>query len=501
VLIAAIAAYDPLQILAINVPGSISLITLGLYWLVVFGGGILLLRFGRRLGLESNAAAISVGVLLLLVLKWEAASGLGAAQPVVLLLPALCVLLFRRIRNARFAGGLIGVLIVVFAIAPAVELSYVRLRTPEPILRSFEDLEGPTPSPLVEDVVVVVFDELPSPRSMSRDLSIDPGALLAGLRSEGFVVPPAGVSTATATFASIADVVELDSPLVDGSSVGVAELADLYDRIGGDNRTVEAFRRAGFRYTHLEGGWVGSACRESVDHCVRRPFIDSTIWRLLKSTVVGDSLESVWGHPFTHAALEGTKSLLSVLDQTQTNGEHDYIFAHVMLPHFPYRLTEECEPVEPEKVDVLSSRVSQVQCANRQIAELGRSFEEDTAVLMMSDHGMALGPQLTVDPERWTSEQIDERLGVFLAYRLPEGCGHVREAVTILAMRATVACALSTDPPNAPPVYKVIAQPEGGRPLFPVLGLECLAPLSTEPGRSTSWPVIDWESDCRRVPE
>lgn len=107
--------------------------------------------------------------------------------------------------------------------------------------------------------------------------------------------------------------------------------------------------------------------------------------------------------------------------------------------------------------------------------KLARYFEETTGEVMMSDHGMALRSQLTTDRTDWTGEHIVERLGVFLTFRFPEACGSASPAVTVMATRAAVECALSITPLGTLPTYKLIDQPPGGPPLFPLVALKCLA--------------------------
>jgi hypothetical protein len=69
-------------------------------------------------------------------------------------------------------------------------------------------------------------------------------------------------------------------------------------------------------------------------------------------------------------------------------------------------------------------------------------------MVITGDHGTWTGGQLGVPPEKWSDADIAERLGIFLAYRLPDPCAEPSTSVNTDVVRAMMACALEIDMPK-----------------------------------------------------
>jgi transcriptional regulator with XRE-family HTH domain len=56
---------------------------------------------------------------------------------------------------------------------------------------------------------------------------------------------------------------------------------------------------------------------------------------------------------------------------------------------------------------------------------------------------------VTRDSANWTDAEVAERLGAFLAYRLPVECDRPEAPTNVYALRAAVACAINEDLPES----------------------------------------------------
>jgi hypothetical protein len=109
-----------------------------------------------------------------------------------------------------------------------------------------------------------------------------------------------------------------------------------------------------------------------------------------------------------------------------------FIYAHIFLPHLPYRFNADCSWASKIVVDGTSTRkpdferfLAQVQCANRQVIPLMDEIlksDPDSIILINSDHGSGLTVDWSLPYNQWPESAIRDRLGNLDAMRLPEPC-------------------------------------------------------------------------------
>ena len=143
------------------------------------------------------------------------------------------------------------------------------------------------------------------------------------------------------------------------------------------------------------------------------------------------------------------------------DGSPDYIFAHLLLPHSPLVVDENCDVATGERVGSggfapgsdsaelsLERLRNQLSCVDGLIERIARLSGPHTALIVTGDHGTATRGQLTRPPEEWDDTDVAERLGVFLTYKLPGDCDPPSSAVNTHVMRAIMACALDGVTPS-----------------------------------------------------
>ena len=260
---------------------------------------------------------------------------------------------------------------------------------------------------------------------------------------------------AAIAFTAIPSILEL-KPVVDaGPTDPWGNRLSTYELLRGDNLVAFSLRSAGYEYFHIEGGWDASTCG-NVDVCFRAPWLDEITWNMLIPSVLGGWLDSTYGSFTVPATLATTRNLLDLEDRFD-NGEHDYVFAHLALPHAPYVVDSECEVIgkrpqsfESEGGSGLESNAfqSQLLCVDSLIQSIAGIAGARTAVMIAADHGPASGGQVGSPPQTWTDADIVERFGVLLVYRLPQGCNSPDAATNIAVMRAIMVCAVDMEMPE-----------------------------------------------------
>jgi hypothetical protein len=271
-------------------------------------------------------------------------------------------------------------------------------------------------------------------------------------------VPNSGWSHHTFTYLAIPSVLELQ-PVMDPSSVGSwGNRRSAYELIRGNNLVATTLRSAGFNYTHIESGWDGGHCGHGVDHCETAPWFRESTWLLLQPSVLAPSLISRYGNTSVPGSRHTISSLLGNADRFD-DGKPDYVFAHLLLPHAPIVVDEDCrvvpnlteeagtlDPVEsqPESRVDLSS---QMACVDALLSRAVTVIGDRTAVLITGDHGPGSNGQMLVPPDQWSDADIAERLGVLLAYKVPDGCPQPATDSNLEAMRSIMTCAVDIEPP------------------------------------------------------
>lgn len=443
-LLLAVAVSRPLALWAANVHLGVSIAKLATHALLLLAIGAVLSWVAWRLGLPFLPAALCASIVVLVLANWQTVQERTLGFAVLFGIAALIVVV--ALRDSRLLSGLVAVAIAVIGIAPAVQLvtAVFQIGTSNVQLHARPAATSPTGS--AEDVIIVVLDEYAGVPFL-EGYGYDPVDFVQELRSLGMTVPEASWSSATTTFVSISEMLELAPVLPDGVTPVPADFMDLYGVMSGDNRVGDSLKAAGFRYTHIESGWEGTRCGDAVDRCVSAPWLDSTAWELWHQSVLGSALESRIGHPYTYAALSASRSLVDVVGEAVANGEMDFVFAHLLLPHGPYLLDEECRFHSTARHRSLPDDVAyleQVKCAERVVGEVAALADDSTALVVTADHGRPT-IERALGPAEWSDLAVAERLSVFLAHRFPEECAAPTDSVSTLAVAALLRCAVDLD--------------------------------------------------------
>src|SRR5262249_32151414 len=103
-------------------------------------------------------------------------------------------------------------------------------------------------------------------------------------------------------------------------------------------------------------------------------------------------------------------------------------FAHVLLPHLPYRFDAECGPTQEIDAKTLEDTpkakqffLNQTHCANRKTKEfvdLVVRQDPDAIVLVNSDHGSPF-IDWSLPYEKWPEAAVRQRFAILNAMRLP----------------------------------------------------------------------------------
>jgi hypothetical protein len=433
--------------------------------LTLIGLGAVLLLY--HLGIDAQAASLGVSTGLIIFVYWKAMDGVA---PFLWIIATIAVIAIgHRLRNTLKLDGMVLVLVALVGVAPLLQVALAHFENtiPYPVTPpAVVDVEA-TPTGALEDVMVIIVDGYPNLRFAEDWFGHDTSPLSGRLSGLGFDVVPEAWSQHTFTAPSLSALLEL-RPVIGESAASSTNISSLYAITRGDSFVSRSLRSAGFTYTHFDSGWDVTACGEMVDTCVASPWIDETIGGLIESTALGDSIERILGSYTLASTLHTADGLLGLGRELSENGTHDYIFAHLLLPHDPPVVNQECQFEEARvredqlylegliSTDDRRQAISdQMTCVDSLLGQIAQVPGPSTAVIITADHGSGTGGQVLRAPSTWTDSDVAERFGILLAYRLPTGCDDPSDAINTLVMRAIMTCAVTVELPDEKPGHLI----------------------------------------------
>ena len=465
-LIAAAAFYRPLVLWSANawdISAPERLLAIGA---VIFGLALVPYVLLTRIGVRSGASALGIAGALYIALNWH------HLQPHPLywvgLIAVISIAGHMKFRD-EVTRWISYIAIATLTVAPLAQLVITHVRSSEsyPIIETVGEMSG-TATGLVEDVVIVVVDSYPSLALAESWFSHDTIEFQQDLRELGFTVETAGWSQHTFTGLAVPSLLELQPVAEAGPKGNWGNHLSVYGIIRGDNFVANSLRSAGYQYTHVESGWDGGSCGP-VDTCLGSTWLDEVMWELLRPSVAANLLVQRYGHHSVGNSLNVVKHL-KANSQIFDDGRRDYVYAHLLLPHDPLVVDENCDlsvddttgptyfAIGGDTSGVIAPLVAQLSCVDRLIVEIAQLAGPKSAMVITGDHGTWSGGQLGVPPEKWSDADIGERLGVFLAYRLPESCAEPSTSVNTDVVRAIMVCAVEIDIPQRNGVFLIGAE-------------------------------------------
>lgn len=317
-----------------------------------------------------------------------------------------------------------------------------------------------SPTGAVEDVLVVIVDSYPMLAVADEWFDHDTKPLETRLTRAGFDVARVAWSHNTFTGLAVPSILQLEQMANASPKGSWGNLSTNYQLARGGNFTAKTLKEAGYTYTHIEPGWDGAVCGPVVDNCLETVWLDESNWNLLAPSVLGSFFNSQFGSVEAGSTLRTVNHLtrLSIFD----DGNHDYVYSHLMLPHIPYVVDADCSVLPPRDRNDGSHTHRplrrQLQCVDSLLSQVVESVGKRTAVLISGDHGTGLGEPSQSASEGWTDAHVAERLGVLLAYKLPFGCREPVSQTNIYVMRSIIQCAVHADVPTETAKFMLGAQ-------------------------------------------
>lgn len=309
------------------------------------------------------------------------------------------------------------------------------------------------------DILLVVFDAYASQETLRELYDFDNREVLDQLADRGFDAPGTTWANYGRTQLSVPSVLQLDYA-AEATEITGNDVDALMAVLGGESRLSTALQAEGYRHVYVESGWLGSRCGPTVDVCVRSPWPDESFYDVVYRSVLRGFPGFEVGRSFAQGGLHVIDWLTNDLKSYLDDGQPDFIFAHALLPHPPLFLDGRCSPdwgggipgfeigrpglSEEETTRARMRYLDQVACVNSVLISIADQLNGDDVMIAMGDHGPDSQGQLFVQGTDWNDDQKRERLGAFLATKVP-GCDMSDIESLVNVGRRMMSC-LSGDP-------------------------------------------------------
>ncbi|MGI9667857.1 MAG: hypothetical protein ACR2N2_12315 [Acidimicrobiia bacterium] len=315
------------------------------------------------------------------------------------------------------------------------------------------------------NLVVILLDGKPRSDVQAELFSIDDTAIRAELDDLGFTTNLDLWSNANRTYASLAAMMSLDTPVTEETPA-----ASVWPRVrgvtGGDGEFFRAFKAAGYSVSMSTPGWNGSRCDSIVDRCDLFRQTDSNLYWLLRASVIGSVVPDFIRAPWVNIG-DAQLDNIAAMHEANLSGEGPSVtWIHTDLPHPPVSFSRDCtynnEPWRrifaltdgsEDDAKQIEAMAEQIECVdNRVVEQVSQIVAADptVAILIVSDHGTDSQLQDVTQISTFDDRQIWERMAAFGTFRGPERCASVSSQPTVVeTFREITRCLLDAEVSDA----------------------------------------------------
>lgn len=301
------------------------------------------------------------------------------------------------------------------------------------------------------NVWFIVLDGLGSNDFMRERTDYDPIGFEQALETDGFVIQQDATSNYPLTNLSISSTLMMDYGF---EGVDEPPAGPFFERLTGDNATVELMRANGYSYAHTYPGlWSGSKCGGREDLCIGdQGSVTETETAIAAMTPMGGWLTN--RTPQEDVAISNDPSHIAAQVVAADLPAPQFTFLHVLNPHPPLLRDAECDVrdvpftfsawgIGPEYADAVTCLHGQLEDAVDTIL----AADDDPLIIIQGDHG----PRLGID---WTQPggvflENDMYFSILSAIRMPAQCSGLAipdDLTPVNTFRIVRACLDDTEP-------------------------------------------------------
>ena len=291
------------------------------------------------------------------------------------------------------------------------------------------------------DIYLIILDAYTGHESLALNYHFDNRPFLDSLARRGFAIPERALSNYVKTFLSVGSMLNRDYYYELTPPAELGNDRTPYNNRMEFNQTVIDLKRLGYEFFFVGSSYPPLAINRLADEQYSsRPsrqferlwYGTTVLWPALQLCVTLGKCRSN-DLPFNPESAAETQERIRFLVKLTRRPERKFVYAHLLLPHGPYRFDSTCNPQPSRwtigsaaiKSDSLVRRlyIDQLQCTNRKIIEVIDEIlktPSEAIIILQADHGSGRFPgEVPTKLEDADADQVRERFDIFAAYLAP----------------------------------------------------------------------------------
>lgn len=294
-------------------------------------------------------------------------------------------------------------------------------------------------------VFFIILDRYAANQTLVENYAFDNSEFLNFLRERGFHVAEKSTANYIRTVHSLASTFQMDYLDSIAAQAGAAssDYSPLIHALKSRHRVLATFEALGYRYAHFGSWWDPTRTHHFADEIVntagRAPvaeawseYLRGTIFyaiapgisRALNINRIGDlGLRDRW-----EEQCERVPYQFSRLAEAHRVTEPTFVFAHILVPHYPYVFDASGRCMKPDESDQLPVRqkyIGQVRYVNKELMTLVdtlQAMERPPVILIQADEGpfpVRYPDENKIDWKQATDEDLQEKFRILNAAYFP----------------------------------------------------------------------------------
>ncbi|MBU1031305.1 LTA synthase family protein [Patescibacteria group bacterium] len=293
------------------------------------------------------------------------------------------------------------------------------------------------------DIYYFVPDRYAGDKTL-KDYGFDNSTFANFLKNNGFYIALDSTSNYPKTFLSLGSTLNMEylDFLTQKTNGGATSDQSIVTPLVQNNKIIQFLKSKGYSYIHVGSGWDPTRSNPYADYNFvmnggRYPFTNEFTSGFLHTTLASPILKKLY--PDTTAVSQNPKNNdhrsrvlyeFSVFDQILEMDGPKFVFAHILLPHDPYVLDKDCEPLTEKTVKSrtgVENYLNQLQCTNQKIEEVIEKILANSKtkpiIIIQADEGPSPIVNKISSNVNWKDAgdaSLNEKFPILNAYFLPD---------------------------------------------------------------------------------
>lgn len=346
----------------------------------------------------------------------------------------------KKVNKALTVFSLVLLILALYNVASS-EIKLGRSLLPE--LTNETNLLPGSASAKMPDIYYFILDRYAGDRTL-KDYGFNNGAFTDFLKNKGFYIAQDSTSNYPKTFLSLGSTLNMEylDFLTQKTKGGATADENIVTPLVQNNKVMQFLKGRGYTYIHVGSGWDPTRSNSYADRNFvmtggQYPFGDEFTSGLLQTTLVAPMLKKLY--PDITAVSRDPKNNefrsrifyeFSVFDQIPELPGPKFVFAHILVPHDPFVLGKNCEPLSEKIVASRSwvdNYINQLQCADKKtkdaVEKILANSKQKPIIIIQADEGpmpMSNPVPFNVAWGKAGDATLKEKFPILNAYLLPD---------------------------------------------------------------------------------